>query len=116
MQATILLTSLAALLAPLALAAPATAGTAFLQLQIGFDTYTSDTEIAVPGELVFEDGARSLIGATIGDVSGVADERALTCQAFAGEEPVGEPLTLFGEFTVFDFGELVDVTRFTCGQ
>ena len=116
MQLTALLAiSLAELLMPITSAAPATAGIATLQFEIDFDTYTSDTEISVPGELTFEDGGRQLMGATIADVSGAADERAVTCQAFNGQEPVGEPLTLFGEFTMFNFGEFVTITGVTCG-
>ncbi|KAI9688646.1 MAG: hypothetical protein M1822_001003 [Bathelium mastoideum] len=98
----------------LALAAPKyqqEVGSAILQFEIDQDTFTSDTEIVVPGTLIVD---QQLIKATIASVSGIADENAVSCQALdANDYPIGVPFTLEA-FTTFDNGNLVEVGTIEC--
>lgn len=107
-------TILSLVLPALALAAPKyqhKVGSAILQFEIDEDTFTSDTEIAVPGTLNVN---LQLIGATIAEVSGIANESSVACQALdANDNPIGTPFTL-ETFVTFDNENLVEVDTIEC--
>ncbi|KAF2236832.1 hypothetical protein EV356DRAFT_497762 [Viridothelium virens] len=86
-------------------------GSAILQFEIDQDTFTSDTTIAVPGSLKLNE---QLIGATVAEVSGIANENAVKCQALSADDrPIGMPFTLETSVTLDD-GQKVEVDTIEC--
>jgi len=91
-------------------AAPASPGTATLQLEIAPDTFTSDTVVTLGA--VFEIDIM-VISATIASVSGVANQDAVTCVGIDQSTQIGQPFSLLNT-TVFNNGNLQEITQFDC--
>lgn len=111
-----LTTSLIPLLAAATLALPQSklhrrAGFVILDLEIGQDTFTSDTEVAVPGSITLD---QELISAFIAEVDGISDASSVSCQAYdADGNKIGAPFTA-SVTTTFDNGNLVEISTVTC--
>ena len=90
--------------------APASPGTATLQLEIAPDTFTSDTVVTLG--TVFEIDIM-VISATIASVSGVANQDAVTCVGIDQSTQIGQPFSLLNT-TVFNNGNLQEITQFDC--
>lgn len=85
--------------------------TAILQFEIDPDTFTSDTEVSVPGTVTVNE---EMIQATIAEVDGSNDPDSVFCQAYnAYGNKIGDTFTLLNT-TVFDNGNLVEISTVTC--
>jgi hypothetical protein len=84
---------------------------AILQFEIDPDTFTSDTEVSVPGSVTVNE---EMIQATIAEVDGSNDPNSVFCQAHdANGNNIGDTFTLLNT-TVFDGGNLVEISTITC--
>jgi hypothetical protein len=100
------------LLAIFSLVSAAMAGTAILQFEIDQDTFTSNTEISVPGSLTIN---KQLIAATVAETDGIADPSTVSCQAFDGTTKVGVPFNT-SQFTTFANRQLTFIESITCSD